>query len=564
MKVFEALARALVAEECGPVFSLMGDANLALLSALARHPGQKIISARNEAGAVAMADGYSRATGRVGVATITCGPGLTQTGTSLVAASRNGSPIVIVTGDTPRHWPIKLQLLDQPRFVEACECRYRDVDSVKSLAADICEAFFAARTLSKPVVLSLRLDMLEDEVSDDWQYQPARSFHGAPGTVSPAGRAVQDLADELAGCERPVIIAGRGAVLAGARGPTLSVAARVGALLGTTLLARGLFSGEDFDAGVIGGFAASASVELLAEADCVLAVGAELGHFTTMGNSLFPKARIARVDIAPLPWSSGMPPGLYVQGDARETMRLLDTELSRRDTRRDGYRTQATRALLARPVALPPRANDGVDPRRLMLRLSECLPSNAVVTSGVGHFWSFPSIYLDLPPGAEMRYSIQFGSVGQTLPIAIGQAVAEPEKLHICIEGDASLLMNIQEFDAAARHKLPLIVLVFNDGGLGAEVHKLNRKGLDASLAVFESPDFVVLARGFGGDGVVLHSEDDIGPAMEAGRKAGGLFVIDARISPTTISDPYLRSLFGKPAQSPLIQGYRRPAQELR
>jgi acetolactate synthase-1/2/3 large subunit len=558
MKVFEALATALVAEECGPIFSLMGDANLALLTAFARHPGQKIISARNEAGAVAMADGYSRATGRVGVATITCGPGLTQTGTSLVAASRNGSPLVIVTGDTPQHWPIKLQLLNQQRFVEACECRYRNVDTVETLAADILEAFFAARTLSKPVVLSLRLDMLEEDVPDDWQYRPARSFFSAPGIISPDMGSVQLLADELARSGRPVIIAGRGAVLAGARDALLSIGARVGALLGTTLLARGLFSGEDFDAGIIGGFAASATVELLAEADCVVAVGAELGHFTTMGNTLFPKARVVRVDIAPLPWSSGMPPGLYVQGDARETMLRLDAELSRRAVRRDGYRTDAKRSLLTRPVALPPRANDGVDPRRLMLRLSECLDGNVVVTSGVGHFWSFPSIYLDLPSGAEMRFSIQFGSVGQTLPIAIGQAVAEPEKLHICIEGDASLLMNIQEFDTAARHKLPLIVLIFNDGALGAEVHKLNRKGFDASLAVFESPDFVLLARGFGGDGIVLRSEDEIGPAIEAGRKAGGLFVIDARISPTTVSDPYLRSLFGKPAQSPLIQGYWR------
>ena len=170
MKVYEALAAAIVAENCGPIFSLMGDANFAMLTAFARHPGSRIISARNEAGAVAMADGYSRAAGGVGVATITCGPGLTQAGTSLLAASRNHSPIVIVTGDTPQHWPIKLQLLNQPRFIEACECRYRNVAGLGSLVADICEAFYAARTLSTPVVLSLPLDMLEEEVPDDWHY----------------------------------------------------------------------------------------------------------------------------------------------------------------------------------------------------------------------------------------------------------------------------------------------------------------------------------------------------------------------------------------------------------
>ena len=236
----------------------------------------------------------------------------------------------------------------------------------------------------------------------------------------------------------------------------------------------------------------------------------------------------------------------------------LDAELASLEVNRTGYRSDRTLSLLSRPVASPPRANDGVDPRRLMLRLSECLEGDVVVTLGVGHYWSFPAIYLDLQPGSEMRFATQFGSVGQTLPIAIGQAVAEPDKLHICIEGDASLLMNIQEFDTAARHRLPLIVLVYNDSGLGAEVHKLNRKGLDASLAEFASPEFVTIARGFGGDGVVVTEEDQIEAAIAAGRRAGRLFVIDVRISPTTISDPYLRSLYGEAVESPLIQGRSR------
>jgi acetolactate synthase-1/2/3 large subunit len=553
MKVHQALAAALRAEESGPIFSLMGDANLTMLATLARHPDQTIISARNEAGAVAMADGYFRSTGRVGVATITCGPGITQAGTSLVAASRNGSAIVIVTGDTPQHWPIKLQLLDQPRFAAACEVRYQNVTSAQTLAADAAEAFYAARMHQRPVMLSLPLDILDDELPDTWSYQPVR--HAPRGRLLPDARAVRRLADAIAAAKRPAVIAGRGAVIAGAREALLALADRTGALLGTTLLARGLFSGEALDAGIIGGFAASATRTLLSEADFILAVGAELGYFTTQNDTLFPNAQIARIDIAPPPWSSGIPPGFYVQGDARETVERLNAQLPERNLRGDGYRTAATLQCLAQTFELPARPNDGVDPRRLMLRLSAALSAGMVITSGVGHFWSFPAMYLDVPADAEMRFSIQFGAVGQTLPVAIGQAVAEPDKLHLVIEGDASLMMNIQELETAARHRLPLVVLVFNDHGLGAEVHKLNRKGYDGSQASFRGPDFAGIARSMGGNGVTVTHEDEIEAAMQAARDAGGLFVIDAQISPSTLSDAYLRTHYGQDVDTPLIQG---------
>jgi len=115
--------------------------------------------------------------------------------------------------------------------------------------------------------------------------------------------------------------------------------------------------------------------------------------------------------------------------------------------------------------------------------------------------------------------------------------------------------MNLQEFETVARHAIPLTVLVFNDGGLGAEVHKLTGKGLDPTVARFAVTDFVAVARSFGGDGVTVEHEDAIGDAIEAVRRAPGLFVIDARVSPTTASDPYRRSHMGLPAESPLVQG---------
>lgn len=554
MKAYEALAKAIIAEDCGPIFSLMGDANLTMLSAFALQSDQPIVAARNEAAAVAMADGYFRSSGKVGVATITCGPGLTQAGTSLVAANRNASSIVVVTGDTPPHFPIKLQQLDQRRFVEACETRYHQVIGIDSLADDVAEAFYAARLHKCPVVLSIDLDMLDREITGEWSYVPSHARYAPSGRLVASEAALDRLAQELTAARRPLVVAGRGALLAGARDGIVALAERTGALLGTTLLARGMFSGEDYDAGIVGGFSSTPTMELLAEADYVLAVGAELGHFTTYGGSLFPKAKIARIDIAPLPWAAGFPPGLYVQGDARETVARLNERLGA-SAARAGYRNDATLARLAQSYDLPARANDGVDPRRLMLNLSGALRGGDVVTVGVGHFWSFPSMYLDAPDGAEVRFCHQFGSVGQTLPVAIGQAVAEPDRHHIVIEGDASLMMHLQEFDTAARQRVPLTLLIFNDGGLGAEVHKLKVKGHSPHLAVFPTPDFVGIARAVGADGIVVEHEGEIGAAMQAARDAGGFFVIDVRTSPTTVSDPYLRQHFGQKVNTALYQG---------
>jgi len=554
MKVYEALASAILAEECGPIFSLMGDANLTMLSAFALQSDLPIIAARNETAAVAMADGYFRATGKPGVATITCGPGLTQTGTSLVAANRNASSIVVVTGDTPAHFPIKLQQLNQRRFVEACEARYHEVIGVSSLAEDIAEAFYAARVYKCPVVLSIDLDMLDEEISGQWSYLPSHTRYAPSGRLIASNAAIDLLAQELAAARKPLIIAGRGALLSDAREEIIALAERTGSLLGTTLLARGLFSGEPYDVGIVGGFSATPTIELLADADYVLAVGAELGHFTTYGGSLFPKARISRIDIAPLPWAAGIPPGLYVQGDARESVAKINDTLSSHAVS-EGYRGEAALAALARTYELPVRPNDGVDPRRLMLNLSTALRGDDSILVGVGHFWSFPSMYLDTPDGCEIRFCHQFGSVGQTLPVAIGQAVAEPDRRHLVIEGDASLMMNMQEFDTASRHGVPLTLLIFNDGGLGAEVHKLKVKGHSSHLAVFPTPDFVGIARSVGADGVIVTHENEIAAAIQAGRDFKGFYVIDVRISPATISDPYLRQHFGQKVSTSLFQG---------
>jgi thiamine pyrophosphate-dependent acetolactate synthase large subunit-like protein len=139
------------------------------------------------------------------------------------------------------------------------------------------------------------------------------------------------------------------------------------------------------------------------------------------------------------------------------------------------------------------------------------------------------------------------------LPVAIGVGAGNPGRPHIAIEGDGSLMMNLQELDTITRYNMQMVLIVWNDGGFGAEVHKLSVKGFDVSMAQWRSPDFVALAKSFGGDGVRIAKESDIAGAVATGLKQGGLFLIDARVSPTTASDPYSKIHHGIENHAPRL-----------
>jgi acetolactate synthase I/II/III large subunit len=268
---------------------------------------------------------------------------------------------------------------------------------------------------------------------------------------------------------------------------------------------------------------------------------------------MYPQAEVARIDIRPQPDAIGVLPGLYVRGDAKQAVAALNDMLEARQIRKPGFRTAETTAVLNAPPHQFDKPTDGLDPRLLARELSKALPKGVLMTLGAGHFFSFPAMYLSLPEGAELQFSYHFGAVGQGLPVAIGVGAAHPGRSHVAIEGDGSLMMHLQELDTVVRHKMQLVLIVWNDGGFGAEVHKLKVKGFDPALAQWVSPDFAALAKSFGGDGVKLNSEAEIGPAIAAGLKQGGLFVVDARVSPSTVSDPYGKVHYGIENRAPRL-----------
>src|SRR5262245_58006222 len=538
MQVCEAIARAVTLECVGaPVFSLIGDANLQIVGALGRHTNASQCFARDEGAAVAMADGYAQASAKLGIATVTSGPGLTHAATSLLGASRLHTPMVVIAGDTPLRRTAgiqEMQSMDQRRFVEACEAHFQALRSVASLGDDIASAFHRARFERVPVVLSVPLDLQAMEVAEGWTYQPSGA---EPMVLEPGPAALRTILETLRSAKHCLILAGRGAIRANARDDIIQFADKIGALLGTTLLAKGLFDASPWSIGVVGGFSSPAAMELLRETDAILAFGAELGHFTTQAGSLLRGRRVIRVDVGPMTKTAPLQDMIEIRADARATAAALCAAWD--GPVRTGFRSASTRARLSAPATdAAPVAGDLIDPRELMRELGSALPEEAQVITGGGHFWSFPCLYLAQPKRGSFFCPLGAAAVGQALPFAIGVAMVDPRRPTLAIEGDGSLLMNIQELDTAARHRLRLVLVIMNDGALTAEVIKLKVLGYDPNLAVYPSPQFAEIARGFGWAAVTLKRGDRIADVVARHGWQAGPLLIDARISREVIVDP--------------------------
>jgi len=428
MKVSDAIADAIATESGGTVFGLMGDANMAVWGALCKLDRVRMVWSRHENNAIGMADGYAQASGRLATATVTAGPGLSNAANALLSASRAGSPLVLLTGEYAADGGRgNLQALDQRHFARACEAEYRPLLKTETLAEDIAEGFFTARTRNCPVVLSLPSELWEAELPWEWQYRPSEE-HLEFRDFAPPAAQVEVVAQLLADAKKPILVAGRGALRANARQELERLGDLTGALLATSLVGKGFFDGHSYDVGIAGSFSSTSTEALFAEADLVMGFGASLNFFTTEGGMLFPSARVVRVDVKPYPPSIGFTPGTYLSGDARSTAGALVQALERRGGARTGYRTPETREILARTQPATPRAEDGLDPRELMRVLARALPDRTQVVSGVGHFWAWGIAHLPLPPGGRFQHTAAFGSIGLALAHGIGAAVASPER----------------------------------------------------------------------------------------------------------------------------------------
>ncbi|MFV8183285.1 thiamine pyrophosphate-binding protein [Streptomyces sp. AF1B] len=550
MKVYEAMAEAFVREGTRDVFGMMGDANMHWMNALAER-GVRLFEVRHEGSGLGMADGWARAAGRPGVITTTSGPGVSQLATSMIVAARARTPLVAFCGETAWGDKAAAQYLDQGRFAAAIECAYLHLDRADQAQEVVQRAFHLARTESRPVMISAPMDIQTHEFGDaeDMPYVPSTDLIDRQRPL-PDPERITRAADVMQASKRVVIIVGRGARQADAGEGVLRLQERTGALIATTLQAKNwLRERTEHHVGISGLFGNRVAMELLQEADCVIAVGASLNHYTTEAGYLFPEAKYIQIDSAEhLIMGNGNAADVYVRADAVTALDALERELAARSVRIEGFHTAGVRSRLAAPLIDPAefvRDPGLIDPREAITVLDEELPGEIDLVLGSGHQTDFGTMLFQRSREIVSNYGM-FGAIGQAPMLTIGKIVADAGRPSFVVEGDASFLMHLPEFETACRYGLPMLVVVMNDEGLGAEYHKSAAKNLDPELAVIPTPELGPVAVALGGAGATVRTTDELRAALAEFVREPRPTVIDVRITRKVLSPPYRRLWYGE------------------
>ncbi len=533
MKVVEAIARAVVAEGIDLAFNVPDEITVFLVHEL-QGRGVRIVRPRHEQNAIAMSDAYARSSGQVALCIVGAGPAIAQTGTGFMTAARRGSPVLVIIAQPKR--PGDVKLFDARRYVESVGGRYVPIRGSATVAQDVREGFRQVRLRQGPVVLEVPdLAMLRSDIPEPWTYHPTAAALDGEAGAAPDAEGIDTAARWLTEASRPVILAGRGAVSAGARGELVRLAERTGALLATSLQGRGLFQSHPSDIGIIGGFAAPGALDVFAEADCVLAVGVALNPYQMGHVTLAPDCRIIHIDRNPNQIGAITPVDLGVVSDARGAARALNAHLdAHAPDAGPGWDIEAVRRRLddaraAEPVIEAPVGAGPLPITTAVRELESRLPRDRMVVLDGGLFMYFAVDGISVPTPDSFVWTLDFGTIGLSLPMGIGTSLARPDRRVVVVAGDGGLVMSVQEFETAAREGVNLVVVVLNDAAYGAEVRFLEANGLPGTVAAFQDIDFAAVARAFGGRGVTVRTLDDFEEVAKELADPAGLLVVDVK-----------------------------------
>ncbi|MEO6115738.1 MAG: thiamine pyrophosphate-binding protein [Pseudolysinimonas sp.] len=488
------------------VFGVMGNGNAYLLDAFERLANVTVTTVRHEAGAIVAADAYHRASGKLAVATATYGAGFTNMLTPLAESVQARIPMVVVVGDQPttgaRLWDV-----DQQALATALGARTFTV-GLDDWADTTVAAIEHALTHRTPVVLAMPYDLVTREAAPLASHAIAR-----PDAVMPEPAAIDALVELLASAERPYLLAGRGAWIAGAGAALGELADLTGAITSTTVLGRGLFPRGEFDLGVTGGFGADGAMALVAHADVVVVFGAALNQFTTRFGELFGEQTVVvQVDVAEAQTNPRV--NRFVRGDARLVAEAVAEGLRITGAASSGWRDSMPIAPLRQYESGTGLAPDGrLDPRSVAERLAALLPADRVVVTDGGHFLGWVNMFWPVAaPDRMMTIGTAYQSIGLGFSSVAGAARAKPDSTIVLATGDGGGLMALADLETAVRVAAGHgIAVVWNDAAYSAEVTLYGRaKGLALDTMLIPEVDFAALGEAVGAEGVIVRTVDDL------------------------------------------------------
>ncbi|MFJ8109276.1 thiamine pyrophosphate-binding protein [Streptomyces sp. NPDC096132] len=528
--VAEAVGRALVAAGIGQVFGVVGSGNFHLTNAMVA-AGARFVAARHEGGAATMADAYARVSGTVAALSVHQGPGLTNALTGITEAAKSRTPLLVLAAEVTE--PRSNFHIDQDALARAVGAVPTRITSAEEAVEQALDALRRAVHERRTVLLNLPLAVQAQDAPGGVPAHVAPPPARVP--VEPTAADVEALAQVLDEARRPVFVAGRGARAVGARDALEALAERHGALLATSAVARGLFHGNPWSLDVSGGFSSPLASELIASADTIVGWGCTLNMWTMRHGTLIgPGATVVQVDDDTSALGVHRKLRLGVTGDVALTARRV---LERGDGTRQGLRTADVRAALAdrgrrRDVPYEDTSSaERIDPRTLSIALDDILPAERVIGVDSGNFMGYPMAYLSVPDEHGLCFTQAFQSIGLGLATAIGAALARPDRLPVAALGDGGGLMGAAELDTVCRLGLPMVVVVYNDDGYGAEVHHFGPDGHPLDTVEFPDTDIAAVARGYGFEAVTVRTPADLGAVEEwvAGPRTAPLLV-DAKV----------------------------------
>lgn len=507
----QALVESLLAEGVRTLFGIPGVGTLAVYDAFVDHSALRHIEVRHEQGALFMADGYARASGDVGVAFTSGGPGALNTLTAMATAFNDSVPVLHVLSENPASVRRKglghfHDISDQLGMFRPVTGFTQQVALADEIPAAIHQAMFALRNRRpRPAVVEIAGEALTAATGAEL-FERAEQVPRAPDADS-----VQAAVRLLAGAERPVIWAGGGIASLAAAAQLQRVAEMLGAPVITTQKGKG---GMRWDHPLhVGNWANELPVrQLLARSDVIVAVGTRFSYFPTGGWSLRLPDTMVQIDLDPAEIGRNYRATVGVVADARLALESIGDALESIGLPARKWRTAEVADCWGR-IGTALGSQPEID---VLDQMRSALPGDALVFNDPTTiaFWARSCWSSELP--RTWFVPSGFGTLGYALPAAIGAKVARPDTVAIAVAGDAGLMFTIQDLMTAVQEKIPVIVMVFNDRGYGVERrHQDHLYGRRSGVDILP-PDFVALARAFGARGVAVDDLSQVGATLES------------------------------------------------
>lgn len=542
MKMNDVIAHMLRDMGVDQIFGLIGDVNLFIVDKFMRNGG-RYTSAVHEASAVLMALGYAQVSGKIGVATVTCGPGLTNALTPLVEGVKGHIPMVLITGDAVSSFKFHPQRISHGEFILATGAGYEAPTCVADVGRNLLYAFQRAWSERRPIVFSIGpYDTQWDDVAD---YKPQKLVLPRRHTRLLDSEELEAAVGMIATAKRPLVLAGQGVVKSGQAAEVLRLAQRLDAPVMTTLRAKDLYRGNPLNLGVLGISGRVEAADAIGVSDCVIAFGAGLNKFTTGHGAFLAKKRVIMVGDDTFSIGRDVIADATILGEPGAVADRMVHWLDEAEIPPSGFASEDVVkdavALINQPPAALPEIRDAqaaVTVQEAITVLDGAIEEKRVLAVDGGRFMRQP---WQLMRVTEPRYFIStnlFGAIGTVIGYAIGGAVAAPEMPTVAVVGDGGFMLGgLAEFNTAVRQKLDLIVILCNDGCYGAEYLHFTDRDMDPGLAFFDWPEFSDVADSLGGQGFAVRTSADLRAAADfiRQRDRSRPTLIDIKLDPKTM-----------------------------